>query len=210
MEDFYDPYRETDRRKHLLPHWQQGMTWIFVTWRLADSLPASKLREWKSERLAWLSHHPQPWDAATEQDYHQRFSQQLDDWLDQGAGVCLLRDPGNASIVAEALRHFDGSRYELASFVVMPNHVHVLFRPLGSYTLAQVMKSWKGFTARAINQRSGRQGSLWQDEYWDRMIRHQQHFQKVMNYIRRNPEKAGLGKGQHVLEITRERPWAVE
>jgi len=103
-----------------------------------------------------------------------------------------LKDPENSRIAADTLRHFDGERYELASFVVMPNHVHVLFRPLGKHVLAGIVKSWKGFSAREINKRIGKTGALWQDEYWDRLIRSEQHFFKVAEYIRENPLKAKL------------------
>ena len=196
---FFDPDRETDKHRRNLPHWQQGEAWVFVTWRLGDSLPKMKLDQWKEERAIWHSHHPGPWDDATEAEYHEKFSQQIDEWLDQGGGSCVLKDLANAKIVADALRHFDGERYELALFVVMPNHVHVLFRPLGNHGLPEILKSWKGFTAREISKRMGKTGALWQEEYWDRLIRNERHYFKVAEYIRENPMKAGLRKGQHLL-----------
>ena len=196
---FYNPDFDIDEHRRNLPHWQQGECWVFVTWRLGDSLPKAKLDQWKEERAIWLSLHPEPWDKKTEAEYHDRFSQQIDEWLDQGSGSCVLKEPANANIVAEALRHFDGEQYAIAAFVVMPNHVHVLFRPLGDHVLAEILKSWKGFTAREINRRSGKTGSLWQSEYWDRLVRNEGHFFKVMEYIRENPVKAGLREGEFVL-----------
>jgi type I restriction enzyme R subunit len=192
---FFNPDAEIDITRNHLPHWQQGEAWVFVTWRLGDSLPKAKLDEWKAEREAWVKHHPEPWDEKTEAEYHERFSRQIDEWLDQGSGSCVLKDPANAKIVADALRHFDGERYELASFVVMPNHVHVLFRPLRGHALPEILKSWKGFTAREINKRIGKTGALWQDEYFDRLIRNERHFFKVAEYIRENPGKAKLEGG---------------
>jgi type I restriction enzyme R subunit len=197
---FFNPDGEIDKWKHRLPHWQQGEAWVFVTWRLGDSLPKTKLDQWKEEREIWLKHHPEPWDETTEAGYHDRFSRRIDDWLDLGSGSCVLKDPAHAHIMANALRHFDGKRYELASFVVMPNHVHVLFRPLAGHALAEILKSWKGFTAREINKRIGKTGALWQDEYWDRLIRNEGHFFKVAEYIRENPVKAKLREGQFLLE----------
>ncbi len=201
---FFNPEEETDKHWRNLPHWQQGETWVFVTWRLADSLPKAKLDQWKEERDIWLSHHPEPWDEKTDAEYHERFSRQIDEWLDQGSGSCVLKDPAHAGIVADALRHFDGERYELASFVVMPNHAHVLFRPLGQHRLPEILKSWKGFTAREINKRLGKTGPLWQDEYWDRLIRNERHFFKVAEYIRENPLKAKLRDGQFIQESIQE------
>jgi type I restriction enzyme R subunit len=197
---FFDSYGEIDKTIHRLPHWQQGNVWVFVTWRLGDSLPKAKLDQWNGEREIWLKLHPEPWDEKIEAEYHERFSRQIDEWLDQGSGSCVLKDSANAKSVAEALRHFDGERYELASFVVMPNHVHVLFRPLGDHVLADILKSWKGFTAREINKRLGKKGGLWQGEYWDRLIRNERHFSKVAEYIRENPVKARLREGEFILE----------
>ena len=109
-----------------LPHWEQKNVWCFLTWRLADSLPQAKLREFENEKLVWLNLHPQPWAAEVEGEYYDRFAAQIDEWLHRGTGACLLRDPRNAKIVADSLLHFNNTRYELDAFVVMPNHVHVL------------------------------------------------------------------------------------
>ena len=197
---FFNPHEEVAVTQNRLPHWQLGESWVFVTWRLGDSLPKAKLDQWKAERDAWMKHHPEPWEEETEAEYHDRFSRQIDEWLDQGSGSCVLKDPANAQIVADALRHFDGNRYELTSFVIMPNHVHLLVRPLGGHTLPEIMKSWKGFTASEINRRIGKTGTLWQDEYWDRLIRSETHFIRVVKYIQENPVKAKLRDGQFLLE----------
>jgi len=130
-----------------------------------------------------------------ELEYHRLFSARLENWLNKGTGSCVLRDPENARIVAGALGHFNGERYALAAYVVMPNHVHVLFRPLAGHDISGVMKSWKGFTAHEINRRAGGSGKLWQTESWDRLIRNERHFYKTAEYIRLNPLMAGLREG---------------
>ena len=193
MPDFFNPEKEVTKRKHRLPHWQQGDVWIFLTYRLADSLPETILTKWRDERDQWLQHHPEPWDQATEDEYHERFSQEIDRWLDQGHGSCVLRNSENSRIVADAFTHFDGDRYQLASYVVMPNHVHLLFRTLGAHQLSDLVHTWKRFTAREINRRAGGQGRLWQPDYWDRLIRSQRHFDWVQRYIRKNPENLPPG-----------------
>ena len=196
---YFDPYGEIDVTENRLPHWQQRNVFVFVTWRLGDSLPQVKLDQWKEEQGIWLKRHPRPWDARTARRYHKRFSRRIEDWLDQGSGSCILKDPVLARVVADALRHFDGERYELASFVVMPNHVHVLFRPLGSHQIPKIVKSWKWFTARQINRRAGNSGAFWQEDYWDRLIRDPLHFSWCVEYISENPTKAGLRDGQFLL-----------
>jgi REP element-mobilizing transposase RayT len=189
MAEFLNPGEEVTKRRHKLPHWQQGDVWIFHTYRLADSLPEAMLEKWREERGQWLQRHPEPWDEATEEEYHVRFSQDIDRWLDQGHGSCLLRNPANLATVGDAFHHFDDKRYELASYVVMPNHVHVLFRPLGDHTLSALVHSWKRFTAREINRHEHRTGTLWQPDYWDRLIRSRRHDEWVLHYIRANPMK---------------------
>ena len=129
----------------------------------------------------------------------------MDEWLDQGVGSCLLRESANAMIVAAAVRHFDGDRYNLSCFVVMPNHVHVLFRPMGSHRIEAILKSWKGFTARKINERMDRRGALWQEEFWDRLVRSEWHFERYRTYIRQNPVKAKL-RAKEFLWFEKESP----
>jgi type I restriction enzyme R subunit len=195
---FVNPYADIQVTSNSLPHWQQGETWIFVTWRLADSLPADKLRAWQEEKQAWLAHHPEPWNPATTGEYHERFTRRIEDWLDAGHGACILREPAVRRNVTDALAFFDSQRYELGDWVVMPNHVHVLFRPLGEHRLPDILQSWKSFTAKAINKALGRTGSVWQEDYWDRLIRNERHLNAVQRYIAGNPAKAGL----------REREWS--
>lgn len=196
---FMNPYAEIEMHANRLPHWQQNDAFLFVTWRLADSIPKEKLSEWTELRDAWLTHHPKPWSEELEQEFHKRFSGKLDEWLDEGCGACVLKEVENASIIANALRHFDGQRYELDSFVVMPNHVHVLFRPLADHALEAIIKSWKGFASREINKRMNRDGTLWQKDYWDRLVRGESHLFKCREYIRKNPQKALLRDGEFVL-----------
>ncbi|MBI2425373.1 MAG: transposase [Candidatus Hydrogenedentes bacterium] len=197
---FFNPFEEIDHHRRNLPHWQQGETWQFVTWRLADSLPQTKLEEWRSEKEAWLKRHPRPWDDAVELDYHRTFSARVDEWLDAGHGACVLKQPACAEVVAGALRHFDGVRYSMGAFVVMPNHVHVLFRPGPDQDLADILHSWKSYSAKTINKAIGKTGTLWQEEYWDRMIRNEAHLAACLQYIEDNPRRADLSIGEFILE----------
>ncbi len=193
---FYDPTRESRRTLNRVPHLEQpGMTY-FATFRLADAVPAKRLADFVREKREWLATQPdRPWSEAVEKEYHRRFSTRFERWLDRGCGSCLLRDPENAGIVAETLRHFEGERSLVHAWVVMPNHVHLLFSPLGDHAIASLMHSWKGFSARQINTRMNRSGAVWQKSYFDRMIRDWDHFSNCARYIRNNPKKAKLGEG---------------
>jgi REP element-mobilizing transposase RayT len=97
-----------------------------------------------------------------------------------------------AKIVEHAFLAFDGERYRLHAWTIMPNHVHVLLSILPRMPLGAIVGSWKRFTARAANRVLGRKGEFWQIDYWDRFIRHEEHFSWTENYIDLNPVKAGL------------------
>ncbi|MBI2421872.1 MAG: transposase [Candidatus Hydrogenedentes bacterium] len=184
-------------RRHM-PHWQLDGGLYFVTWRLADSLPQDLLRQWFEERRVWLEKHPKPWDSETLAIYQREFPQRMQDWLDAGYGSCVLHNPACAESVAQVLRKFDGDRYDIASFVVMPNHVHALFQLWGETKLVPLLQAWKGTSARDINRLTGRRGTLWQQESRDTSIRNLEHFARSYHYILDNPRKAGLRDGEYL------------
>ena len=75
----------------------------------------------------------------------------------------------------------------------MPNHVHVCMEIIPGQLLPDLMASWKGYMSREINRHLGRNGTLWQKGYFDRLVRDWEHFGRVIRYFRRNP--AGLPEG---------------
>jgi REP element-mobilizing transposase RayT len=195
---FFNPYADIRSTANRLPHWQQEGAVYFVTFRLADAVPHRLRTQWESEREAWLRVHPQPWGIDVEREYHERFSEAIERWLDAGHGSCILRRPNCAAVVAEALRHFDGQRVVQIAWVVMPNHVHTLFVQNAAWSLEKILLSWKGFTARRINALLGRAGNFWQRDYFDRLVRDHKHFANCVRYMRRNPVKAGLHAGEFI------------
>ncbi len=186
MSDFMDRNAKISKHGGKLPHWQQVGKMQFVTIRLADAMPMAKLRLWKEERDNWLHHHPKPWDAKVEKEYHRRFSAKLEDWLDAGSGSCIFREKPNREILESVMMKFQGKRVIHEARVIMPNHAHLLFTPL--VPLEQLMQSWKGVSARLIGL-----GSVWQENFRDTMIRDQKHFRSAVKYIRRNPAKLMQG-----------------
>ena len=196
---FFDPRGEIAFSANRLPHWQQSGGIYFVTFRLADSLPSELLRGWMAERETWLRLHPLPWSAAEEREHAERFLGAVESWLDAGHGACVLGRQECAFEVGAAFTHFDGVRYDLVSWVVMPNHVHVLVRLYRDQALERVLHSWKRFASRRINMVLGGQGRLWQRDYFDRLVRDREHFNRCVRYIRRNPEKAKLRPGRYLL-----------
>jgi REP element-mobilizing transposase RayT len=112
--------------------------------------------------------------------------------LDSGLGKCHMHDPRIANIVADAIRHFRGTRYELLAWCVMPNHVHVVFSPLGGNKLNGIVHSWKSFSALLANRLLGRRGDFWQREYFNHLVRNNASLRKIIRYVKENPRKAGL------------------
>ncbi len=143
--------------------------------------------------------HPKPWSEELEREYHQRFSTHIDKWLDEGHGECHLRDRTCREPLVRTLNHSQGQGYWLHAWVIMPNHVHVLYSLLGDATIDGETGAWKSVSTRGINKLLHRGGQLWQASYFDRLIRDADHFVNVIKYIRRNPHIAGLKHGEYEL-----------
>lgn len=219
----YNPQAAFSQTRRRLPHREQPGCTYFVTWRLADSVPADLIQQWKTERSVFHHTHPKPWSEETWREYSRNFERRLERWSDEGHGACHFRHENLRKVVCTSFRHFDQQRYDLVSYVVMPNHVHVLLRPyagtpaesvgeipasaslrsqnraepfLHPCSLAGILKAWKGFTAREINRALGRAGTLWMDESFDHAVRSEAQWLKFRDYIRDNPKNAGLRENE--------------
>ncbi len=129
----------------------------------------------------------------------EEFREKLEAHLDVGAGECWLKNPKVADIVEQALHHFDGERYLLGNYAIMPNHVHVLLRPVMNHSLSEILHSWKSFTAKEANKVLSRTGEFWQDESFDHIVRDESSLEKFANYIAENPTQARVPAGQFRL-----------
>jgi len=168
-----------------LPHRDESGLVQFVTFRLADGFPAELRSEWAS-LLEILD------------DRKRRI--ELEAYLDKGRGECHLRRPEVAAMVEAALLFRQGVQYELRAWVIMPNHVHLLFRVL-DVPMCRLVDAWKGFTAKQANKLLGRQGRFWQEGYWDTYMRDAEHELKARRYIEDNPAKAKL------VALRKDWPW---
>jgi REP element-mobilizing transposase RayT len=156
-----------------LPHFDSPETIQFITFRLADSLP----------------HHVAQALKATNE-----YALALDRELDGNLGECWLAQPKIAALVQEALLHFDGERYRLLAWCLMPNHAHVVVEAVDSHSLSEVVRGWKSFSARRANGLLGRTGPFWHPDYFDRYMRNEEHLHRTIEYVEQNPVKAGLTK----------------
>lgn len=107
-------------------------------------------------------------------------------------GLKLLEADAAASVIEDALLYFDGERYRLLAWCVMPNHVHVVAEQVEGWPLAHVVHGWKSFTANAVNRALGRSGSVWMREYFDRFMRSDNHLGATIAYVENNPVAASL------------------
>lgn len=202
MSDDFKPMRRhlpVETRQRNLPHWEQEGCTYFITWRMADSIPEDALGPWRQEREAFFRVHPKPWDDITQRDYHARFTRRIEQWLDAGHGSCALKSPLFRDPVRESLHHFHQTRYTLSAWVIMPNHVHVLVRPLPAWPLSSLLHTWKSFTASRVNKLQGSKGTFWMDESFDHIVRTEIQLAHFRRYIEENPSKAKLRPEEYSL-----------
>jgi hypothetical protein len=128
---FLNPNQPIDRHRVNLLHWQQGETWVFVTWRLADSLPKAVVEKLAAQRMTWEKNHPQPWNQAELKERSRKFTLGFEALLDDAHGECLLARERCRELVSGALLHFHGERYHLDHFVIMPEPRACPFRAAG-------------------------------------------------------------------------------
>lgn len=177
----FNPRAEALNKEQNLPHWKQPGAAYFVTFHLADALPKDKRDE--------LSRCIQATETAQQPP---EFLARLEDWLDAGEGECLLEDPTLAGIVDGCLRHFDGTRYDLLAWVVMPNHVHVLVQSRPDFDIGNVLHTWMSSTTHEINKTLGRQGPVWQQQSHQHLVCDPDALWSIADYIVKNPLKAGV------------------
>jgi REP element-mobilizing transposase RayT len=154
-----------------LPHFDSPETVQFVTFRLADSLPRAVVQTLSSQDDSIL---------------------QIDRRLDGGLGACWLAKSDVAELVQNAILHFDGDRYHVLAWCIMPNHVHVVVEPFEGQRLGAILHSWKSFTANKANLLVRRTGGFWHDDFFDRYMRDEGHLMQTVHYVEHNPVKAGL------------------
>jgi valyl-tRNA synthetase len=187
------------RQGRYLPHWTKEGAIYTVVFRLADSVPAEVSESWRLQRqdiIEGAQRQKRPLTHDEQIELQRLQSEKIESFLDVGHGECLFKDAGIAEIMNNALKHFDGERYELIAWAIMPNHVHAIIRPLPGYKLAEIVHSWKSFTSKEINRLLARSGAVWMDEYYDHLIRDENDFSNQINYVLTNPERAGLQNWQ--------------
>jgi putative transposase len=196
----FDPGVEVHKHDQgRLPHWRQWGASYFITSRLADSMPVPLRKEWRARRDAWLASHgvstPEALPEKLRHEFHREFTAAFHALLDAGHGECVLARPECAELIIARLVAGHTRAYQLDAWVIMPNHLHALVEPAKGSLLGDIVKSWKGGSAREINRVLGRTGSLWQKEPFDHIVRSEEQRDHFRRYIEENPMKAGLKSG---------------
>ncbi|MDD8045671.1 MAG: transposase, partial [Verrucomicrobiota bacterium] len=192
-----------------LPHWQCENAIYHVSFRLSDSVPEDQHNEWLAEREAIENIAVQanrPLTEEEEQRIRFLYSKRIEAFLDSGYGECHLQIPEVGELLAKAIRHFDGERYRLHAWCLMPNHVHVIVEPAQGFELASIIHTWKSFTANKANQLLGRSGPFWQEDAYNHIIRTEKEYRFQVEYVFGKPAKAGLRDWKWVGRVAAERP----
>lgn len=187
-----------------LPHYHPEGFPLFITFRLAGSLPLNVLAQLRAQREVELRSLKS--NASDERNrIEQKHFAYYDDWLDRyTSSPRWLQVDSVAQIVADEIHNLDGDQYKLMAYCIMPNHVHMLIQPLvteqthqgrsARYPVTDALRLLKGRTARACNLELKRNGGFWQHESYDHVVRDEQELEWTILYILNNPVKAGLVK----------------
>jgi REP element-mobilizing transposase RayT len=159
-----------------------------ITFRLHDSVPDAVIAAWRHE-LKMATRVPADDPRSIE------LRRRIERYIDKGHGACWLREAGIAGLVQGALLHFDGERYRMLAWCVMPNHVHCVVAFGLEWRMDQVVHSWKSFTSHhGAVKALGISGRFWARDYFDRYIRDEEHLERAIAYVEFNPVRAGLVK----------------
>lgn len=168
--------------------------------RLADSLPCAAAERLAKEKRQLLRELERAGALNNSEDLirlHELQSKKMEAILNRCHGACPLRRPEAVEVVIGTLMNFEGVRYVMHAYCVMPNHVHAAFTPLAGFQVQKILGTWKRYSGRRINALLGKSGEFWQEESYDHLIRSAGDFDHAIRYILANPVKAGL----------REWPW---
>ena len=211
--NFFDRNAESLVTKRNLPHIDVPGHLTFVTFRLADSMPREVVRRWHDEIESWLQEHDlggrtveealgtDGVDESLKNELRRFKNRKWHGHLDDCHGACVLRAQQPRSLVEESLLHFEGDRYDLERFVIMPNHVHLLIQMRPGFLLRKQLTETMRYSGRRVNAFLNQTGDFWQSEPFDHVVRSEAQFEYLQRYIAENPQKAGLTEDEYTLWI---------
>jgi putative transposase len=201
-----------------LPHWFMPSATHFVTFRLAGTLPQHVLNDLHDRKEQLLKVKRQGQSKASHRELvHKQLFAAYDEYLDRNRDIHFLNDPRIAALIRRSLYHWNGRKYGLCAYCILPNHAHLLLRPFDRESpsqldmedlepgecadkwspLASIMHSLKSYTANEANKILARTGQFWQHESYDHWVRDDEELERIVAYINANPVKAGLVQRPH-------------
>ncbi|MBR5080770.1 MAG: transposase [Victivallales bacterium] len=195
--DIYENNSLKTYNSRTYPHWELQNVVYHACFRLADSVPIDRQREWLAERKQ-IQDICKKEQRTLREDEMKRlrhlYSDKIEHFLDVGYGSCVLQMPKVAEIVRGSLEYYNKIKYLLHAWCIMPNHVHVIFQTLAEHSHSEIIQGWKSYTAHAINKYLGLHGSLWQGDCYNHIIRSSNEYYQQIRYVWNNPLKAGHAK----------------
>ena len=186
---------ETYHRR--LPHVMPPGETLFITFRLHGTVPYEILLQLQEEHKRLMQGHItelEPMEIVKKR-LEGRYFVSFDQYMDQStSGGNWLRNRAVAELVVASLHFGHNTSYDLHTFCIMPNHVHVLLTVLREdipfFTILQRIKTYTAIRANRLLNRVGQ--PFWQAESYDHVVRNKKSFERIINYILNNPVKAGL------------------
>lgn len=184
-----------------LPHWHQTKKVLFSTFRMADSVPIVAINEYYRLQCEWKRTHSNVEGNTYPNTIWTQTEEWMERWCNKGHGSCLLADINIRKMVTDTIWYKSEKQLFVYAFVVMPNHVHILYTLLEETKTRSdnFIRNIKRYTARIINKQLGRSGAFWQKESFDRLVRSENDFHRYLNYIIHNPN--GLSPDKYTLYI---------
>lgn len=178
------------RWRSRLPHWEVAEHWHFITIRCQGSLPSEARRKIREIHEALSKIDPQHADFAQLQ---RQYFLSTEKYLHQNVGFAPFAQPATNRSCLEDWQGLNDDGWQVGEAVIMPNHLHGLIYPDKTHRpLREALIRFKGRSARRLNLILGRKGRFWQQDWFDRWMRHEGELGKTIDYIRQNPVKAKL------------------
>ena len=181
-----------------IAHWQMEGAIYHVAFHLADSVPSQQLAEWREARQYYKVLRDSRDGELTDDEVaamRQVYDEKIERYLSSGHGCCALHDRTVAEEVGRILENRNGVEYALHLWTIMPNHLHVIVSPFAGHEMKKIVDGWKSIMAHVVARRSGMWAPIWQRDYYSRIIRTSDEYQRQVNYVWHNPESAGLQAG---------------
>ncbi|MCB5272372.1 MAG: transposase [Candidatus Cloacimonetes bacterium] len=201
--------------RRYLPHYQEPGQIISLTWRLEGELPQQIKATLQEMKLLMEVMKASP-EGSISSDLYQQYSDTIaryDAQLGRHKPSGLdLSQPKIARIITTAFHYYDARLYDLHAFCVMPNHVHLLVRPIvqasgGFALLSDIVGRIKSYTAKQIIRTGIQTKTVWRADYFDRFIRGEKDYYWAVEYILDNPLKAKLAQKQRDWPFSFCRDW---